>query len=112
MHYHHAMAETQQQRSFNPRGRASARGGRGGYVPRGGRARTGTAGKENSNPSDSFEDDGEIGQLKKQYSSQLATIKEMFPGWTSEDIVVELQETNGNLESTIERITEGELIGH
>ena len=53
------------------------------------------------------EDEGEIGQLKKHYASQLNPIKEMFPDWTDEDIVYALQETDGDLESTIEQISEG-----
>lgn len=31
----------------------------------------------------------------------------MFPDWTDEDIVLALQETDGNLEGTIDRISEG-----
>lgn len=31
----------------------------------------------------------------------------MFPDWTDEDIVFALQETDGNLEATIDRISEG-----
>jgi hypothetical protein len=45
--------------------------------------------------------------LKKKYSGKLATVKELFPDWTDEDIVYALQETDGDLEGTVERITEG-----
>ena len=31
----------------------------------------------------------------------------MFPDWTDEDIVFALQETDGDLQATIERISEG-----
>ena len=55
----------------------------------------------------SFEDEGEIGELKSRFSSELSTIKEMFPDWTDEDIVFALQETDGDLENTIDRMTEG-----
>lgn len=48
-----------------------------------------------------------MGELKKKYSGKLATVKELFPDWTDEDVVYALQETNGDLEGTIERITEG-----
>lgn len=58
------------------------------------------------------EDEGEIGQLKRHYASQLSTVKEMFPDWTDEDIVFALQETDGDLQSTIERITEGKCCSH
>ena len=55
----------------------------------------------------SHEEEGEIGHLKMLYSSKLNTIKEMFPDWTDEDIIFALQETDGDLESTIERMSEG-----
>ena len=54
-----------------------------------------------------YEDQGELGQLKKMYASKLGTIKEMFPDWTDEDLVFALQETSGDLERTIDRISEG-----
>lgn len=98
-----------QSRPAAPRGRGSSRGGRGGYASRGGRG----GGKyPNGDRSDTLaqsapEDEGEIGQLKKQYSGKLSTVKEMFPDWTDEDIVFALQEADGDLQSTIERITEG-----
>ena len=100
-----------QSRPTAPRGRASARGGRGAYGSRGGRGASRYANGERAENQTSTtpEDEGEIGQLKKQYSSQLSTIKEMFPDWTDEDIVFALQETDGDLQSTIERITEGML---
>lgn len=55
----------------------------------------------------SYEDEGEMGELKKTYSSSLSTVKEMFPNWTDEDVVYALQETEGDLQATIERISEG-----
>lgn len=98
-----------QTRPSAPRGRGSARGGRGGYSSRGGRigGRQVNGEKENIVPQTTIEDEGELGQLKKQYASKLSTVKEMFPDWTDEDIVFALQETDGDLESTIERISEG-----
>ena len=99
-----------QSRPAAPRGRGSARGGRGGYSSRGGRggSRSHKADlSENTVPTEIEEDEGEIGQLKKQYSSQLSTIREMFPDWTNEDIVMALNETNGDLETTVERMTDG-----
>ena len=98
-----------QSRPPAPRGRGSARGWRGGYSSRGGRGGNRPAnGEESETTSTSnYEDEGEIGQLKKQYASKLSTIKEMFPDWTDVDIVFALQETDGSLEDTIERISEG-----
>jgi hypothetical protein len=103
------MSETQV-RSSAPRGRGSSRGRGSRTGPRGGSRNT-TNGdyhqKTENVPTISYEDEGELGELKRLYSSKLTTIKEMFPGWTNEDIVFALHETNGDLESTIERITEG-----
>ena len=48
-----------------------------------------------------------MGDLKRLYAPKLGTVKEMFPNWTDEDIVTALQETDGDLEATIERISEG-----
>ncbi|KAL9130889.1 MAG: hypothetical protein Q9217_001039 [Psora testacea] len=98
-------------RSSGPRGRGSLRGGRGGFSNRGrggSRQANGTKADVIGSPTN-FEDEGEIGELKSRYSRQLSMIKEMFPDWTDEDIVFALQETNGDLESTIERITEGSV---
>jgi len=100
-----------QTRPVAPRGRGSARGGRGGFSTRGGRG--GRAGHApNGEKADdanvaSIEDDSEVGQLKKKYGSKVDTIKDFFPGWTDEDAVMALEETDGNLESTVERITTG-----
>ena len=97
-----------QSRPAAPRGRGSARGGRGGFGSRGrGSHRPSNGEKVAAPPVPSYEDEGEIGQLKKQYASKLSTIKEMFPDWTDEDIVFALQETGGDLEGTIDRISEG-----
>lgn len=91
------------------RGRGSGRGSRGGYNSRGGRLSTRQTNGDmpDSTPSSSLEEEGELGELKRMYSSKLLTIKEMFPNYTDEDIVFALQETDGNLEATIDRISEG-----
>ena len=99
-----------QSRSSAPRGRGSARGGRAGYGSRGGRGGRGhtTNGDHTENSlAAPIEDDDEISQLKKQYGSKVGTIQEMFPEWTDADVVFALQETSGDLETTVERITDG-----
>ncbi|KAI9815280.1 MAG: RNAPII degradation factor [Pycnora praestabilis] len=106
------MSETQTRPSA-PRGRGSARGGRGGFGSRGG-ARGGSRSAINGEKAgdtlaESEIEEGEIGELKKLYSGKLSTVKEMFPDWTDEDIVFALQETNGDLEEAVERITEGSI---
>jgi hypothetical protein len=99
-----------QSRPAAPRGRGSARGGRGGFSSRGARGGRGHAtngDKKDHTAATSIEDEGEVGQLKKQYGSKVTTIKEMFPDWTDEDVVFALQETDGDLETTVDRITDG-----
>ncbi|KAL8709547.1 MAG: hypothetical protein Q9225_007437 [Loekoesia sp. 1 TL-2023] len=98
-------------RPSGPRGRGSGRGGRGGHNSRGprgpNRSTNGDTAESVSDPSP--KEEGELGELKRMYSSKLSTIKEMFPDWTDEDIVFALQETEGNLEATIDRISEGNI---
>ncbi|CRG86086.1 RNA polymerase II degradation factor 1 [Talaromyces islandicus] len=96
-------------RNQAPRGRGSARGGRGGYSSRGGRGgtRSGRVDADSTSTPTSFEDEGDIGQLKKKYASDLPTLKELFPDWTDEDLVFALEDANGVLESAIEHISEG-----
>lgn len=91
-----------------PRGRGSGRG-RGGHSSRGGRggSRQANGHKEEIPTEIPYEDEGELGDLKKMYAPKLSIIKEMFPLWTDEDLVFALQETNGDLEGTAERIFEG-----
>ncbi|EEP82548.1 predicted protein [Uncinocarpus reesii 1704] len=96
---------------IHTRGRGSARGGRGGHNFRGGRggARVSKSANQDTAGSPSFEEEGELGQLKKKYSSQLPMIKELFPDWTDEDIVSALEDADGVLEIAIERISEGNV---
>ena len=106
------MSETQARQTQSSRGRSSARGSRGGH---GGTARGGprTSNKPTNtetkatNDNDMLADQGELGEMKKRYSSQLNTLKELFPDWTEVDLVLALEETDGDLQSTIERISEG-----
>ncbi|RDW94489.1 rnapii degradation factor def1 [Coleophoma crateriformis] len=101
-----------QSRPSAPRGRGSSRGGRGGFSSRGsrgGRGHTTNGDKIESTNAASIADDSEVGQLKKKYGDKVATIQEFFPNWTDEDVVFALQETDGDLETTVERITEGSI---
>lgn len=99
-------------RSSAPRGRGSARGGRGGHSSRGGRggprSAKSDAAEKSSTPA-TYEDEGEIGQLKRKYASEIPTLKELFPDWTDDDLVFALEDSNGDLESAIEHITEGNV---
>ncbi|KAE8366834.1 hypothetical protein BDV27DRAFT_155595 [Aspergillus caelatus] len=99
-----------QTRSSASRGRVSARGGRGGYSSRGGRGGSRSAKADNSDSTPAtFEDEGEIGQMKKKYANTLPMLKELFPDWTDEDLVFALEDADGDLEEAIDRITEGNV---
>lgn len=103
-----AMAETQP-RPSGTRGRGSTRG-RGGYSSRGG-GRSASKSANTASAQESFvdplEEESELGQLKKKYNTQLNQLKELFPDWTLDDLVFALQETDGDVETTVERITDG-----
>lgn len=102
-----------QSRPAATRGRQSGRGGRGGIAARGGgRAGSRANGDSKPDPDSSLptlEDEGEIAELKQQYGSKVDTIKEMFPDWTSVDILFALQETDGDESLAVTRMAEGEL---
>jgi len=56
-----------------------------------------------------LDDEGEVGQLNKQYGSKVPAIKEMFPTWSDVDILFALKECDGDAEVTVMRILEGKL---
>ena len=94
-------------RPSGSRGRGSNRGGRGGQSGRGRGGRFDNGRPEGADTT-SFEDEGEIGELKSKYRSLVPQVKEVFPDWTDEDVLYALQETDGDLQGTIERIASGE----
>ncbi|ROW07080.1 hypothetical protein VPNG_06631 [Cytospora leucostoma] len=106
-----------QTRPTASRGRGAPRGGRGGFSSRGGRNASRSAAATNgdakhdseSNALPSLEDQGEIGDLNKQYGTKVSLIKEMFPDWTEVDILYALKETDGDETTTIERMAEGTI---
>lgn len=105
------MSETSTRHS-GPRGRGFGRGGgRGSFSNRGGRGGSRTTNGTQPDVVDphNLEEEGEIGELKGKYGSKIGTIKEMFPDWTEQDVAFALDETNGDLESTVERISEGNV---
>ncbi|KAJ5103622.1 Ubiquitin system component Cue [Penicillium argentinense] len=99
------MVEVQNRSSA--RGRVSARGGRGGFSSRGGRGGSSRSANADNSDAPSFEE-GEIGQMKKKYSDTLPTLKELFSEWKDEDLIFALEDSNGELEEAIMRISEGE----
>lgn len=94
-----------QTRGSSTRGRGGFRGGRGGYRgSRGGKSHN-TSREEQDAPS--LEDQGEVGELKAKYSDKLPMMREICEGWSDEDLVFALQETNGDEVAAMDRITSG-----
>ncbi|KAK2031767.1 hypothetical protein LX32DRAFT_636990 [Colletotrichum zoysiae] len=101
-----------QTRPAASRGRGSGRGGRGGFASRGGRTSARPNGDKfdsKMDADDAFEDQGELGELKKQYGSKAPLIKELFPDWSEQDILYALQETDGDENLAVTRIAEGTI---
>lgn len=101
------MAEVQARSQAPPsRGRGGGRGGRGGFGGRSSNRRT-NGDKPTIADATSFEDDGDVSQLRKQHGGKLDMIKELFPGWSDADILYALKETDGDVELTATRIADG-----
>ncbi|KAF9871433.1 rnapii degradation factor def1 [Colletotrichum karsti] len=102
-----------QTRPAAARGRGSGRGGRGGFASRGGRTQGRTNGDKfdhkDAEDATSFEDQGELGELKKQYGSKVSLIRELFPDWSEQDILYALSETDGDENLAVTRIAEGTI---
>jgi hypothetical protein len=90
-------------------GRGSGRGGRGGSrgSTRGRERQTNGGFHDAPQIEDEPQDQGELGEMKKQYSSELPMLKELFQDWNDIDLLFALQEADGDLNTTIERISEG-----
>ncbi|KAI1133802.1 hypothetical protein F5Y10DRAFT_228585 [Nemania abortiva] len=104
------MAEIQTRApSSTTRGRGGGRGGRGGFAGRNTTARRANGDKTAAIESAAFDDDGDIAQLRKQYGEKLAMIKELFEDWSDADILYALKETEGDVELTATRISDGTI---
>lgn len=97
-----------QTRGPSTRGRGGFRGGRGGYRGRGGKTHN-SRNEEQQETSPSLEEQGELGELKAKYSDKLPIMREVCEGWSDEDLVFALQETNGDEVAAMDRITSGML---
>ncbi|KAF4962706.1 hypothetical protein FSARC_9267 [Fusarium sarcochroum] len=97
-------------RTSASRGRGSGRGGRGGFAGRGGRRTNGDKPEHSTADSQgAFEDEGDFGELRKQYGDKTSVIREMFPDWSEADVLFALQETNGDENEAVTRIAEGTI---
>lgn len=95
-------------RSSASRGRGSGRGGRGGFAGRGGRRPNGDKfDQKTTDAPAAFEDEGDVGELRRLYGDKTSIIREMFPDWSEVDVLFALEETNGNQEEAVTRIAEG-----
>ena len=109
---HVSMAEVQSRGGGSSRGRGGLRGGRGGF--RGTRNTSRSQHKpdneqENIPPTASLEDQGEVGELLKRYGNKVPLLKEICPGWSDQDLVYALNETDGDVESAFDRISAGNV---
>jgi len=101
------MSEVQSRPSAPRGGRGSStHRGRGGFS-RPSRGRGGHATYGESIVATSIDENDEVIQLKRKYGDKFNTLHDMFPQWADVDVVMALQETGGDLELTVEGITEG-----
>ncbi|GAN05882.1 hypothetical protein MAM1_0104c05358 [Mucor ambiguus] len=55
----------------------------------------------------SASDQNDLKKLKSKYSAKLPTLKVLFSDWSDDDLLFVLEEANGDLDLTIDRISEG-----
>jgi hypothetical protein len=55
----------------------------------------------------SLEDQGEVGELKRKFGDKIPFLREICPGWSDEDLVFALEETKGDVEAAVDRISSG-----
>lgn len=58
----------------------------------------------------SASDQNDLKKLKSKYSAKLPTLKVLFSDWSDDDLLFVLEEANGDLDLTIDRISEGKLV--
>jgi hypothetical protein len=84
---------------------APRRGGRRGGGAAGGRGGRAAVSAAAAQPDDT----DEVRLLRAKYADKLASLREMFPNWNDEDLLLALQEAGGEVELTVGRISEGKL---
>ena len=90
------------------RGRGSYRGGRGGYRGSrpGGKIHSKNDEQDNMLTTE-LDDQGEVGELKRKYGNKVQSLREVCPGWSDENLVYALNETDGDSDLAAERISNG-----
>lgn len=97
-----------QSRGSSTRGRGGFRGGRGGYRgARGGKPHSSRTDEQENIPP--LEEQGEVGELKAKYADKLPMLREICVGWSDDDLVMALEDSNGDEMLAMERITSGLL---
>ena len=56
----------------------------------------------------STSEQNDIKKLRSKHSAKLPTLKVLFSEWSDDDLLFVLEEANGDLDLTIDRISEGE----
>jgi hypothetical protein len=64
-------------------------------------------GNKNSHAATEVAETEEVKHLKSQYKNELTKLQELFTEWSEADLLFALQENQGELELTINRIMEG-----
>lgn len=106
----HTMSEVQS-RPSGTRGRGGYRGGRGGYRGTRVSSKSHTKSDDQENfPQFEPEDQGEVGELKKKYGDRVSALRELCEGWSDEDLVYALKETNGDANLAFDRISGGKSV--
>ncbi|WFD01996.1 RNAPII degradation factor [Malassezia obtusa] len=66
--------------------------------------RRGAPRNRSANPADDTE---QVRLLRSKYAQQLSVLQELFPDWSDEDLLFALQESGGDIELAVGRISEG-----
>lgn len=66
-----------------------------------------TRSTQNTRNKSSSSEQNDLKKLKSKYSAKLPTLKVLFSEWSDDDLLVVLEEANGDLDLTIDRISEG-----
>lgn len=48
-----------------------------------------------------------MGEFKRKFGDQVPLLREICPGWSDEDLVYALNETDGDLNAAVDRISSG-----
>ena len=54
------------------------------------------------------DEQGEVGELKRKFGDKIPTLREVIPGWSDEDLVFALEETQGDVAAAVDRISSGQ----